>query len=164
MTTGLRFISRVVYRLKRRYGQPIDILWNVSSTTHLETGKKTVQRGLVKVSRGIVLPSKIHREFFYDLVFIASNKNFTYGGQTDTTERRLIIDRKDLPSLEFEIKVGYWLIIDGKRYDVKDVEEFEQRTAYFIRAKQDVSSERSAVFEVSVSHALGLNTLGEGVK
>lgn len=156
-----RFITQVLYRLKRRYGQVVDIVHRTSSTTNLETGVKTVVRDSHRVNRAIVLPSLIHREFVYDLTFIATNKNFTYGGHFDTTQRRLIIDRKDLPS-DFEIKVGYYFISDGKRYEVKQVEEFEERRAYGIIGKESTDIETSNVVEVQTASDLLLSQTGEG--
>jgi hypothetical protein len=115
------------------------IYYRTSSTTNLETGEKSVIAELKQVLRAIVLPSKIHREFVYDLTFIASNKAFTYGGHFDTTERSFIFDRKDLP--DFEIKVGMYLQFSGHRYDIKQVEEFESSTAYFVIAKQAIEAD-----------------------
>ena len=74
----LRFISQVLYRLKRRYGEPVEIVVRDSSVTNLQTGAKIVVVSNKHVIRGIVLPSTISREFDYDLAFIANNKNFTY--------------------------------------------------------------------------------------
>lgn len=135
MGYDLRFIKQILYSLKRAYGLPVEIVWRTSSTLNLETGKKTVTKDSVLVNRGIVLPSTIDREFVYDLSFIASNKNFTYGGLFDQTSRRVIIDRADLES-DFEIEVGHYLIIAGKRYEVEALNEFEHSAAYMIVAKQ----------------------------
>jgi len=150
----LRFISQVLYRLKRRYGEPVTIYYRISSTTNLETGVKSVIADSVDVARVIVLPSKIHREFVYDLTFIATNKNFTYGGHFDTTERQLIFDRKDLA--DFEIKVGMYLRFAGHRYDVKQVEEFEERTGYFVKAKQSIEADAIHTIHAVADSDLGL--------
>lgn len=148
----LRFISRVVYRLKRRYGEPAHIVERTGSVVNLETGAKTVSKRSLYVNRVIVLPSKIHREFQYDLTFIATNKNFTYGGLYDTTEREFIIDRKDLP--DFEIKVGMYLLFKDRRYEVKEVAEFEDNTAYVILGKQCLEAHAETVIDVTVGNTI----------
>lgn len=158
----LRFIAQVLYRLKRRYGEVVDIITRQSSTVNLETGVKTVTKTGVRVDRAIVLPSLIHREFVYDLTFIATNKNFTYGGHFDTQARQVIIDRKDIP--DFEIKVGMYLVFSEKRYDIKQVEEFEENTAYFIAAKQSIEHEPDNVINLAVASDLLLSETAGGVK
>lgn len=135
MGYDLRFIKRVLYALKRDYGLPVNIVWRVSSEANLETGKKTVTKDSILVNQGIILPSTIDRGFVYDLTFIASNKNFTYGGLFDKQYRRVIIDRDDLPS-DFEIEIGYYLVFNNNRYEVEEVNEFEQSAGYFMLVKQ----------------------------
>lgn len=158
----LRFISQVLYRLKRRYGEAVIIYNRLSSTTNLETGVKSVITESVIVKRAIVLPSKIHREFVYDLTFIATNKNFTYGGHFDTTERQLIFDRKDLPN--FEIKVGMYLLFKSRRYDVKQVEEFEDNTGYFVTAKQSIEADATHTIQVNAHSDIELAPIAAGPK
>lgn len=146
----LRFISQVLYRLKRRYGEPCTICQRTSSTTDLETGVKTVHKTTRLVNRVIVLPSLIHREFQYDLTFIATNKNFTYGGLYDTTERRLIFDRKDLG--DFEITRDMYLLFAGRRYEIKQIEEFEERTAYFVVAKGSLEAHAETITTLKIGN------------
>lgn len=155
----LAFIKKVLYRLKRRYGSDVAIRWRISSEVDRATGEKTVVNGSLRVQRMIVLPSVIHREFSYDLAYIAAAKNFTYGGFFDTQERRFIVDTKDLPA-DFEIKVGYFFVYGGKRYDVKQVEEFEEHTAYFITAKQSESVEVPPL-ELSLTETMSLTDEAE---
>lgn len=131
----LRSIKTILYTLKRAYGLPINIVWRTESTPNLETGKKTVQQDSVSVDRAIILPATTNRNFVYDLVFIASNKNFTYGGFFDKNRRKVIIDRADLPR-DFEIKIGHYLIINSKRYEVKNIDTFDVQAAYDLDVEQ----------------------------
>jgi hypothetical protein len=156
----LSFITKVLYRLKRRYGSVLDIVWRVSSTVNRETGEKVVVRDAHRVMRAIVLPSVIHREFSYDLAYIAAAKNFTYGGFFDTTERRFIVDARDLPT-DFEIKIGQYLVYDRVRYDVKEVSRFEENRAFFITAKQSEAVETANCIEVSLEDEISLTDEAE---
>lgn len=137
MSIGLRAVRSTLYQLKREYGVELNIVYRTSSTPDLATGDLTVVKDAESVRRAIVLPSKIDRTFEYDLAFIASNKNFTYGGFYDEQRRRIIIDRRDLPT-GFEIKVGYTLIFNGKRYDTESISEFEEGAGYLLVAKQEL--------------------------
>ena len=156
----LVFISRVLYRLKRRYGATVDLIWRTSSTVDRETGLKTVEKDSIRLQRVIVLPSQVHREFSYDLAYIAAAKNFTYGGFFDTTERRFIVDTRDLPP-DFEIKVGYYLVYDRVRYDVKTVEKFEDARAFFLTAKQATSVDNSNQIELHLFSEISLTSEAE---
>ena len=144
----LRFISQVLYRLKRRYGEPCTICERTSSTVNLETGAKTVHKNTRLVNKVIVLPSVVHREFQYDLSFIATNKNFTYGGLYDTSLRKMIFDRKDLD--DFEIKKDMYLLFSGKRFEIQTIEEFEDRTAYLVTAKGSLEAPVETITELKV--------------
>lgn len=125
---SLRFIKNVLYTLKRDYGLPANIVWRTSSVPNLETGKLDTAQESVAVSKAIVLPRALQRNFVYDLSFIASNKNFTYGGLFDLNSRKVYLDPDDLPR-DFEIKIGYWIVFGGSRYEVKAVDTYEQGSA-----------------------------------
>lgn len=137
MANNLGFIKRVIYNLKRRYGIRLTVLRRASATLNIETGVKTIVRDFYHINRGIVLPSRIHREFYYDLAFIAAAKNFSYGGHVDVTERRLILDARDCA---FEPEVGHWITFDRVRYDVKEVSRFEEGAAYYVLVKQSIAA------------------------
>ena len=156
----LRFISQVVYRLKRRYGEAIDIVYRTSDVTNLETGRKTITKNSRRVNRAIVLPSAIDRVFSYDLAFIATNKNFTYGGHYDTTERRFIIDRKDIPGLELTLDM--YLLFAGNRYDLKEIQEFEESTSYFVIGKQAIEADAESIIYTSALSSLSLDSTSGG--
>lgn len=137
---GLSMVPDVLYQLKREFGLPLTIVQRTSSSPNLETGKMTVTKDSVFVNRAIALPDRLDRDFEYDLTFIASNKNFTYGGFYDKRRRRFIIDRKDLPN-NFKIEIGNYLVFDGKRYEAEIVQEFEKQAGYLIVAKQETNVE-----------------------
>jgi hypothetical protein len=160
MSNRLQFISKVLYRLKRRYGEPLRIIWRESSTVNRETGEKTVTHDAFTVNRAIPLPSVIQREFSYDLAYIAAGKNFTYGGFFDTSVRRFIIDTKDLP-VDFEISVGQYFVFDGQRYDVKQVERFEDARAFFVTGKQSLAVETANVQDISLTTETSLTSEAE---
>jgi hypothetical protein len=153
----LRFVRDVIYRLKRNYGLPADFYKLASSSVDRATGKKTTVRLKASVARVIALPSRNQREFYYDLTFIASNKNFTYGGFVDTDERRFVVDRRDLRHKEFSIlEVGQYMVYKEQRFDIKEVAEFEDSNCYGLICKQTVAAAPERVVEISVSHDLGI--------
>lgn len=135
MLNNLSFIKQTLYSLKRDYGVPLNIVWRTSSTPNLEKGTKAVAKESLMVSRAIVLPSNLERSFTYDLTFIASNKNFTYGGLYDKRHRRVLIDASDLPT-GFKLEIGFFFIYNQKRYEIKVADEFELNAGWFILGEQ----------------------------
>ena len=143
----LRFIRDTLYDLKRRYGEVVDFVRIVSSTVDRETGDKTVVKAGLRVNRCIVLNSYELRKFVYDLSFIATNKNFTYGGFFDQTQRDFIVDAVDI---NYEPAQGQYLVYDGVRFDIHQVQRFEGRTGYLIRGKQTKGIDTDNVINLSL--------------
>lgn len=131
----ITFIRNLLYSLKSRYGHPIEYVYKITSSTDTRTGKVTITRDSFRINKAILLPTTAEANFSYDLTFIASNKNFTYGGIYDTNERRLILDGNDLPN-QFEPNVGHSIIFDGKRWDIKEAQKFQIGKGYYILARQ----------------------------
>lgn len=164
MSYDLRFITKTVRALKRDFGVPVNIVWRVSSTPNLATGAKAVIKDSLSVDRALVLPAALKRDFVYDLTVIASNKNFTYGGLFDLRSRRVILDSSDLPA-DFEIKVGYYLIIWGQRFDVREVERFGGTNAYVLLVEQVTSVELANVLQLQTFSLMFLeNTVSAEVE
>lgn len=143
----LRFIRDTLYDLKRRYGEVVDFIRIVSSTVDRETGDKIVVKSGLRVNRCIVLNSYELRKFVYDLSFIATNKNFTYGGFFDQTQRDFIVDAVDI---NYEPLQGQYLVYDGTRFDIHQVQRFEGRTGYLIRGKQTKGIDIDNVINLSL--------------
>jgi hypothetical protein len=109
-------IRKVLYHLKRRFGVPAT-LQRPTTTNNSKTGIATRSYQTVTIRRAIVLPERLERDFVYDLAFIASNKNFTYGGHFDKGQRRVIVDGRDLPT-DFVINNSDIFTFDAQDYTV----------------------------------------------
>lgn len=122
--SALHEFRKVLYNLKREYSGTIIINRRVSSDVDLETGRRTTAIQAWQVNRAIILPKEAKREFAYDLAFIASAKNFTYGMDFETGVRRIILDLRDMPS-GWRPSQDDYIIYRGIRYEVRSFEEFE---------------------------------------
>jgi hypothetical protein len=89
----------------------------------------------VYIRRAIVLPATVTRSVIQTISIISANKQILQGGTFDAGVRVFIIDRKDAPNIE-AIGQDDWLIFDGKRYDIKKVDEYEYNTAWLVSAKE----------------------------
>jgi len=133
MSYNLRFMGNVLYRLKRQYGQHLEIVWRTEDTVNWTTGDISRTRDSVTVKRAIVLPERQDRSFQYALAFIASNKNFTYGGFFDTVRRLVLIDDKELPT-DFKIEVGHYMVFGNSRYEIIKADDYHN--CWFVEVKQ----------------------------
>ena len=122
---SFRHLRRAVYALKRAYGQPVSVCRTLGTSVDLATGIETSTDVQVDVRRAVVLPAKSARAFFYDLSYIAANKNFTYGGMVDQVQRIVIVDRRDLPS-NFVADQNTFLVVRGRRMETKKLDGFEE--------------------------------------
>lgn len=130
----IKFIRRAIYQLKREYGSSITLYTLDSVSTDYNTGVKTSAHTSYEVTRAIVLPTRTKREVIQSISMISANKKFVQGGTFDSSLRTFIIDRSDLPKT-FILNTDYWLVYEGKRYEIKWIDEFEQKTAWVVIAK-----------------------------
>lgn len=129
MANKYRFIRSAIRNLKRRYGQRIQLtrMTTVGTTDYTSGSTTGNETEILKIRKAIVLPSRLKRGFTYDLSFIASNKNFTYGGFYDIAQRTIILDNKDIRSFIVDIDTN--LIIDDVKYTIKEVNSYEEGRA-----------------------------------
>jgi len=142
-----RFISRVLYRLKRRYGAKVSFHRD-SETLTLKTGKKTASKQTWDFKHAIILPNSQSQQFVYDLAYIAGNKNFTEGAIFDSGNRKLILDSKDLGT--YIPQQRDYFTYGNERWNVIKVQKFELNTGYVITGQEvkgspvrDVHNERA---------------------
>ncbi len=124
----LRHIKNSIYKLKRRFGLPLVYHIVDQHSVDTQTGEKTTVLRTFLVDRAIVMQAREFRSFVYDLAFISANKDFTMGGFFDPEDRRVLLDASDLGG--HDPQVHDYFIFQNKRYDVKEVFEFENNYAY----------------------------------
>lgn len=152
MANNLKFIRRVVRRLKRNLGLPVYFYQPTSNGTDLKTGQVSRTFNAVSVRRCIVLSSQEAREYVYDLSFIAANKDFTYGGFFDTERRLVIVDVADLNGV-VPNNDGY-IVYNGRKYLIDKPELSEDNRSYHILVKH-ITTQPAVPYEVLY------NTLGD---
>ena len=122
------FIRRLLYNLERRMGGRV-AFHRESETLNTRTGKKDVTK-LVWERKVVVLPSELKTKFVFDLSFIAANKNFTYGGNFDTSQRRLILSSREAAG--YVPQNDDFFVFENKRWQIKEVQTFEYDTGYLL--------------------------------
>jgi len=130
----IRFIRQNIYTLKREYGGSITIYKLLDASTNLDSGTKTYNASSYEIKRAVVLPVRIMRHVIQSISLISANKKIVQGGTFDMGDRVFIVDRRDVPST-LELMKDDWIIYDDRRYDIKSIEEYEQKTAWLIVGK-----------------------------
>jgi hypothetical protein len=120
--------------MKKDYGNPITVYALGVATTNHTTGVKSVTKSSVFIKRAVVLPSRIRPEVIQSISLISSNKQLVQGGAVEAGKRTFIIDRTDVDS-DWVVTTQDWIVYDGKRFDITQVDEFEYKTAWLIQAK-----------------------------
>jgi hypothetical protein len=144
-----RFIRKTLYSLKRQYGGRVDIYKLIETATDYASGEKTYSRTMITLSRCIVLPAKIQREAVQTISHISANKAFVYGGTYDAGTRTFIIDARDLPD-NYEITEDDWLIYNDRRYEIKNISEFEQHTGWVVVGKETKGVQPEQILHVKL--------------
>ena len=133
-----RRIMNTLYMLKREYGGSFDLYRRQGGSTDYDTGVVTVTKSVTNIHRGIILPAKVIREAMQTISVISANKSFVYGGTYDSSTRMFIVDRRDVPNLdlqEFEPTQDDWIVYKGRKYEIKDFQEFEFDSAWVFTGK-----------------------------
>lgn len=157
MNTADRMVSKVLYSLKRKYLARVIIHRRLSETVDLSTGVKTPVIQDWEIERAILLPNDLSRKFVYDLTFIASNKNFTYGGTFDTGERRLILDANEVP-VGFIPNRDDYIVYLSDRYEISDIGTFGENKGWILKIKTLTGAPVEAVHSHHVRSTLHLNS------
>jgi len=128
-TLNYRELKKLLYRLKRIWGQPISVRRPLTNTHNVETGAISRTYTTYSIDRAIIMPISEARKFKYSLSYVAGNKNFTYGGFYDQQSRFLILDKADvdiIPNADDNIQIS------GDIYIVVTTETYEDDRAIYL--------------------------------
>lgn len=128
-------MRRLLYRLKREYGELAHLYRVTSNVNDVRTGKIDVEYEVYKIRRTIMLPKRLTQKFSYDLTFLAANKNFQYGALYGLGMREIIIDMRDIPDNVTPDNTWH-IIYDHKRFELKDINFYDYRLAMYIVAHE----------------------------
>lgn len=145
--SAANFISRTLYSLKKRYPATIVIYWLVSNTTNRETGVKTKVMDNITVTKAIKLPEKTQGYMFQELLNAVTAASLKSGGTIVRSDVSFIIDYKDI---KIDLKEDMWIVHDNKKYEIVDIQEFEQNKGYIVRCRLTDGQSFNQVYKQSV--------------
>ena len=146
----LRFITQVLYALKRDFGGMIDLYSPTSVVTDLETGSISRTTTRQRIKRAIILESKALERHIYGLTFIAANKNFSYGANFEENSRVFILDGKDVSS----VSLDQYIVYAERRYEIKFIQEFEFNRGFLVTAVELKGALPRQVIELSAMSSI----------
>lgn len=132
----LRFGYTLLYRLKRDFGETVDIYRSTGQTIDLETGRLVTSKTKLKIRRAILLPSRVARDYIKEIGYSSDSKNAKYQGIFDSTQRFLVIDRHDLKGIFKTLTTADWIVFNHMRWEISEIDLFEQNTAYWLIIKK----------------------------
>jgi hypothetical protein len=128
LTTKLRNIKLVLYRLKRDYGLRIHFYQLTSNEQDIITGRITRTYTILQIKRAIRLPKRLLRQYVFDIM---------EGGYYDTKDCFIIIDSVDIsiePTLDDHCE------FENQRYEIKAVKKFEDNRGYILQLVQHTAA------------------------
>jgi len=146
---NVRQIRRVIYSLKKTLGFPVSILVLASIDQDLQTGEIDHSDRVINIRRAVIATAKEVRDFAYDLSFIAANKNFTYGGFFDISQRIMILDGKDLPS-DYSPSINDRCVYDNHRWEFRILNPTAANVGWIIQLQHLDSQETENTIEETV--------------
>lgn len=149
--TRFRFVKRILYQLKRKYGLPLDIYHIISVTSDTKSGTKTVNKTKYHIRRAILLPTILRRKMAVELGLKPTGYGPSPPGY-DIKERLIIIDNDDLPDVD--LNAEDYLVIDHERHDIKSIEELENKRASVFTTRVVEGGEANEIFIANATNTL----------
>lgn len=147
---------QVLYGLKRQYPARFDIYVMGDQTSDARTGRRTVSKTVYPVERGVALPAKMDRAEKRSISQISANKGLVMGAFYDTTARRFIVDRDDVSEIA-ELTEDDWLVFNNRKYQIVNIQEFEDDAAWMITARALLGETPEQIFLVNADNMVNLN-------
>lgn len=154
-------IAQTLYMLKRKYGAPIDIYVQVDLAADPRTGARSIAKTVYPIDLAVVLPSSISREDKRGISLISANKSLVQGGFYDTSTRKFLVDRCDVPDLA-RLTENDWLVFKGRKYQFVSVQEFEDDSAWIITGKAVMGETPEQILLVSADNLIALGDSAGG--
>ena len=121
----------MLYRLKRNFGEPLTFRQPNVTTQNVETGVITRTYNDTIVKRAIVMPVSEARKYDYGSTISRAGK-VAYGALFDQLSRFVIVDKKDLPTVDLQ----WHVVFNSDRYEVSNILDYRDDRAYYLLIKR----------------------------
>jgi hypothetical protein len=147
-------VRRLVYTLKKSYGQQVDVYNNTDAApVDTTTGRRTVARIKYSLRRVVVIPKELKLTQLFTLPFTHSTgRPFQFGVYFGKELTTLLIDGSDLPPGVVINEMSQY-IFNGKRYETNHIENVGG-LAYLVLCQRCEGTPRDAVFDPPIYDSL----------
>lgn len=135
MANQLRFIRKVVYRLKKRYGLKTDYYIVGENVIDEQTGFGTLELTKISIKRVVRLPDIVARQYQHLGAFDRSKKNF-------------LLDSRDMPN-GFEPNIEDYFVVGQTRYNIEDYTSLEFNQGFWLVGKATEGENPGRVLDLS---------------
>lgn len=153
-----RFIRQNIYQLKRQFGVPLKLVRRTNTgSVDIRSGQPSVSYEVYELDKAVLLPTKetTNKEWARE------SQQFSRGGYFEIGTRSFIIDVVDLPE-DFKIKEDDMLIYNDRRYDIFEIQDYEEMRAYLVRGLE-VKGAQTWVKSADVEGVLQFDQVAAGV-
>jgi hypothetical protein len=147
----LQFISKVIYRLKKEYGLPLELYSITDIQIDLETGIKQLTKQIYKIKKAILLPRRMFSE---TVILLGGSRQFQ--DKLDKQKRQIIIDVKDYPK-DYIVRPKDYIIIQHERFNIIEAELYDNKLAVVLTVTKIIGEQPAAVINASVKDTLDIN-------
>ena len=136
----------------------MDYYYPTANALNVETGQVTRSYNVINILKVLILPTKILRDFEYDIAFLAANKNFTMGGFFDRDNVIICVLHRDLGS---HVPKGEdHVIYLGKKWLVKEVKEYADIQCFVMDIQAVVGGPFTQIFNLTQDTPLTFSQVG----
>lgn len=161
MMNRIKFTSGVLYRLKRRHGQSIDLYHKTTQEINTITGKRIITKVKYSIKKAIMLPSQVALKYI-DLS--GGSQKFSYGGFIESDTKVYIIESKYVKGLDFNNVKDFYIVEENKRYDVNEIKEIENHKSLIVIAKHIRNGTVDKIVDLTIKTKLEFIQTSTGVK
>lgn len=143
-----KFLSRILYEYRQRFGVPADLYKVSVGTPNYETGNKSVTLSKIKIPQLITLTANAIKKFEYDISYIKANSNFAYGGFYTPNDRFMIVDGVYLDGQT--IQQEDYIVYNEQKYSMQRIETLDAESGYMLHTRSTIGEQFNQIHEVYV--------------
>jgi hypothetical protein len=124
----------------------MDYYYPTTNTLDIATGVVNRTYNVINMSKVLILPTQLQRDFDYDISYLAANKNFTFGAFFDKDDVVVLIKYADLNGHKPEIEDH--VIYLNKKWQVKKSQEYADLKCYIVNIVALSGSKFNQIFNL----------------
>lgn len=139
------FTKQVLYQLDKFSSRLVDYYIRGAASQNVNTGRTTYPETKLTIKKAIVMNTAQARQLAQATNFAVAGRPFEYGGFFATNGLYIIIKYKDLAA-NFVQNTDDAFIIDHKRYNIKEVQNYQEMQSFIFVVEELVGQPVHEIF------------------